>query len=80
MLYSFIIAILLTEDKSLETLTPVQRVAVIAIGLALTLLIAMLLLPWAWKQITELLPATATRSAGAQFLLASPSRLFSVLG
>jgi hypothetical protein len=39
-------------------------VAVIAIGLALTLLVAMFLLPWAWKQIAEWLPATATRSAG----------------
>lgn len=48
----------------METLTPVQRIAVIAIGLALTLLLAMLLLPWAWKQLSELLPATATRSAG----------------
>ena len=42
----------------METLTPVQRVAVIAIGLALTLLVAMFLLPWAWKQISEWLPAT----------------------
>jgi hypothetical protein len=48
----------------LETLTPVQRVAVIAIGLALTLLVAMFLLPWAWKQISEWLPATETRSVG----------------
>ena len=48
----------------METLTPVQRVAVIAIGLALTLLVAMFLLPWAWKQISEWLPATETRSVG----------------
>jgi hypothetical protein len=41
-------------------------VAVIAIGLALTVLVAMFLLPWAWKQLSEWLPvtATATRSAG----------------
>jgi hypothetical protein len=66
----------------LETLTPVQRVAVIAIGLALTLLVAMFLLPWAWKQLTELLPATstATRSAGAVLLPAVPNRLFALLG
>jgi hypothetical protein len=53
---------------------------VIAIGLALTLLVAMFLLPWAWKQITELLPATATRSAGAAFLSTAPNRLFALLG
>ena len=50
------------RTRRLENLTPVQRVAVIAIGLALTLLVAMLLLPWAWKQISEWLPAT--RSTG----------------
>ena len=44
----------------METLTPVQRVAVIAIGLALTALVALLLLPWVWKQIDERLPAVAT--------------------
>lgn len=48
----------------METLTPVQRVAVIAIGLALTLLVAMFFLPWAWKQISEWLPAAATGSVG----------------
>jgi hypothetical protein len=30
----------------------------------LTLLVSMLLLPWAWKQISEWLPASATRSIG----------------
>jgi hypothetical protein len=49
----------------LETLTPVQRVAVIAIGLALTLLVAMLVLPWAWKQISEWLPAEERDSLGS---------------
>lgn len=48
----------------METLTPVQRIAVIAIGLALTLLVAMLLVPWAWRQISEWLPVAATRSIG----------------
>ena len=48
----------------METLTPVQRVAVIAIGLALTLLVAMFLLPWAWKQISEWLPAAETEGLG----------------
>ena len=52
----------------METLTPVQRVAVIAIGLALTLLVAMFLLPWAWKQISELLPAVESGSLGAVLL------------
>jgi hypothetical protein len=37
---------------------------VIAIGLALTLLVAYFLLPWAWNQISDLLPVTATRSIG----------------
>jgi hypothetical protein len=32
--------------------------------LALTLLVAMFLLPWAWKQISEWLPVAATRSVG----------------
>ena len=48
----------------METLNPVQRVAVIAIGLALTLLVAMFFLPWAWKQISEWLPAAVTDSLG----------------
>jgi hypothetical protein len=50
-------------------------VAVIAIGLALTLLVAMFLLPWAWKQITELLPATATRSVGLVSVFTSGARV-----
>jgi hypothetical protein len=54
----------------LEKLTPVQRVAVIAIGLALTLLVAMFVLPWAWKQVSELLPLAATRSVEAMIVLA----------
>jgi hypothetical protein len=60
----------------LETLTPVQRVAVIAICLALTALIAMLLVPWVWTQIVERLPATATPAArdrvGTTFLPVFP--------
>ena len=40
----------------METLTPVQRVAVIAIGLALTAFVALLILPWFWKQIAGWLP------------------------
>ena len=44
----------------METLTPVQRVAVIAIGLALTALVALLILPWVWDQIVEWLPSTDT--------------------
>jgi len=40
----------------MEALTPVQRVAVIAIGLALTALLAVLVLPWLSKQISERLP------------------------
>jgi hypothetical protein len=47
----------------LETLTPVQRVAVIAICVALTALIAMLLVPWVWTQIVERLPDTPTPAA-----------------
>jgi len=62
----------------LETLTPVQRVAVIAICLALTALIAMLLVPWVWKQIVERLPATATPAArdrvGTTFVPVVPHR------
>ena len=48
----------------MEKLTPVQRIMVIAIGLALTLLVSALLLPWIWRQISEWLPATPTRSVG----------------
>jgi hypothetical protein len=51
----------------LETLTPVQRVAVIAICLALTALIAMLLVPWVWARIVERLPNTATPTPDAMF-------------
>jgi len=40
-------------------------VAVIAIGLALTLLVAMLVLPWVWKQISEWLPATERDGLGS---------------
>ena len=49
----------------MENLTPVQRVAVIAIGLALTLLVAMLVLPWVWKQISEWLPVTESDDLGS---------------
>jgi hypothetical protein len=62
----------------LETLTPVQRVAVIAVCLALTALIAMLLVPWVWTRIVERLPATATPvvrdRVGATFGPAFPRR------
>jgi len=44
----------------METLTPAQRVIVIAIGLALTALIAMVLLPWLNQEINERLPDTPT--------------------
>ena len=44
----------------METLTPVQRVAVIVIGLALTAIIAALLLPWMSKQIQDRLSPTST--------------------
>ena len=54
----------------MEKLTPVQRVAVIAIGLALTLLVAMFFVPWAWKQVSELVPLAATRSVETMFMLA----------
>jgi hypothetical protein len=46
-------------------LTPIQRIAVIAICLALTALIVMLLAPWVWTQIIERLTATATPAPGA---------------
>lgn len=62
----------------METLTPVQRVAVIAICLALTALIAMLLVPWVWTRIVERLPATATPAArdrvGTTFVPVVPHR------
>ena len=44
----------------METLTPVQRVAVITIGLTLTAVVVVLVLPWVGEQIVNLLPATAT--------------------
>ena len=56
----------------METLTPVQRVAVITICLALTVLIAMLLVPWVWTQIVERFPITATSTPSATFLPAFP--------
>jgi hypothetical protein len=52
----------------LETLTPIQRIAVIAICLALTALIAMLLAPWVWNQVSERLIATSTPTPGTSFL------------
>ena len=57
----------------METLTPVQRVAVIAICLALTLLVAMLLVPWVWTHIVERLPIAATRTPDAMLLPALPT-------
>jgi hypothetical protein len=44
----------------METLTPAQRVATIAIGLALTVMIAIWVLPWASDQIVARLPPTKT--------------------
>jgi hypothetical protein len=44
----------------MENLTPIQRIAVIVIGLALTAIIAALLLPWMNKQIQDRLPPTST--------------------
>lgn len=44
----------------METLTPLQRVAVIIIGLVLTALIAFVLLPWLSKQIESRLTPTST--------------------
>lgn len=44
----------------METLTPVQRVATIAIGLVLTAMIAIWVLPWAGDQIAVRLPPTKT--------------------
>ena len=40
----------------MEALTPVQRVAVIAIGLVLTLIVVMLVLPWISDKIADWLP------------------------
>lgn len=57
----------------METLTPVQRVAVIAICLALTLLIAMLLVPYIWTQIVERFPLTATPTPSAMLLPVFPT-------
>lgn len=44
----------------METLTPAQRVATIAIGLALTAMIAIWVLPWVGDQIVTRLPPTKT--------------------
>ena len=44
----------------MEALTPLQRIAVVAIGLALTLLVAALALPWINKRIEDSLPSTGT--------------------
>jgi tetratricopeptide (TPR) repeat protein len=44
----------------METLTPVQRVAVVTIGLTMTAIIAVIVLPWASKQIEARLPPTST--------------------
>jgi hypothetical protein len=57
----------------LENLTPLQRVAVIAICLALTLLVAMLLVPWVWNQFIQQEPATATPALGVAFLPTFPA-------
>jgi hypothetical protein len=59
----------------LETLTPVQRVAVIAIGLALTAFVALLILPWVWKQIVEWLPITDTAVPATPLPTATPDRV-----
>jgi hypothetical protein len=59
----------------LETLTPVQRVAVIAIGLALTALVALLILPWVWKQIAEWLPMTDASGPTTLLPTATPDRV-----
>jgi hypothetical protein len=56
----------------LENLTPVQRIAVIAICLALTALIAMLLVPWIWTQIVERATATVTPAPGTTILPSFP--------
>ena len=37
----------------MEALTPIQRIAVITIGLVLTIAVAMLVLPWISEQIDE---------------------------
>ena len=44
----------------METLTPAERVLVIAIGLILTAAVALVVLPWLSRQITERLPHTPT--------------------
>jgi hypothetical protein len=64
----------------LETLTPVQRVAVIAICLALTALVALFLVPWVWTQIVERLPITATQTPGAMLWPAGPTVALLVQG
>ena len=59
----------------METLTPVQRVAVIAIGLALTAFVALLILPWVWKQIVEWLPIADTAVPATPLPTATPDRI-----
>jgi hypothetical protein len=44
----------------METLAPIQRIAVIAIGLVLTAIAALVVLPWASSQIEARLPPTGT--------------------
>ncbi len=44
----------------METLTPVQRVSVITIGLTLTVVIVVLAYPWASRQLAALVPPTPT--------------------
>ena len=58
----------------METLTPAQRVIVIAIGLALTAVIAIAVLPWLNQQITERLPHTPTPLPTATPTRAQPTR------
>ena len=44
----------------METLTPIQRIAVITIGLTLTAFIAVFVFPWAGEQIAARMPPAAT--------------------
>lgn len=44
----------------MENLTPAQRIVTIAIGLALTAVFAILVIPWAGKQAASLIPPTKT--------------------
>ena len=59
----------------MEALTPIQRIAVIAIGLALTLIVAALALPWISKQIdgTPIPWAPARIPAGPQSAASVPA-------